>query len=201
MKISRLQYITTNPQHAEEACKGGASWIQLRVKNIKDADLLVIAKETKKICSAFNAKLIINDHVLIAQEINADGVHLGKTDMSPIEARKILGENFIIGGTANTLEDVVNLNILNIDYIGLGPFRYTSTKQNLSPLIGLNGYIYMFPELKRRNVNVPIIAIGDIRSGDVKNLLSAGVYGIAVSSAITHTKNITESTKEFLKLL
>ncbi len=201
MKISKFHYISSDPSHIELACKGGADWIQLRIKNKKDDELMTIAKDAKKICAKFNSRLIINDHVYIAKEINADGVHLGKEDMNPIEAKKILGDKFIIGGTANTLNDIENLHAYKVHYIGLGPFRYTSTKENLSPVIGLNGYIYLFPELKRRKLHIPIIAIGGIRTGDVKALLAAGTYGIAVSSAVTHTENITESTIEFLKLI
>jgi len=201
MNISKLQYITSNPIHAEKACKGGADWIQLRIKNKTFEEWKEIAHETKRICSLYKARLIINDNVQLAKEINADGVHLGKEDMLPLEARKILGENFIIGGTANTLDDIMRLQRMNVDYIGLGPFRYTSTKEKLSPVVGINGYIYMFPELKRRNMNLPIIAVGGIRTGDVKSLISAGVYGVAVSSAITNTNDITKSTQEFIKLL
>jgi len=201
MKISKLQYITSNPVHAEKACKGGADWIQLRVKNKSFEEWKVLALETKRICKLYKARLIINDNVQIAREISADGVHLGKEDMSPVEARKILGEKFIIGGTANTMDDIMKRQRMNVDYIGLGPFRFTSTKENLSPVIGINGYIYMFPELKRRNMNIPVIAVGGIRTGDVKNLISAGVYGVAVSSAITNTNDITKSTQEFIKLL
>ena len=201
MKISKLQYITSNPVHAEKACKGGADWIQLRIKNKSFEEWKELALETKRICTLYKAHLIINDNVQIAKEINAYGVHLGKEDMSPAEARKILGEKFIIGGTANTMDDIVKLQQMNVDYIGLGPFRFTSTKENLSPVIGINGYIYMFPELKRRNMNIPIIAVGGIRTGDVKSLISAGVYGVAVSTAITNTNDITKSTQEFIKIL
>jgi len=201
MKISKLQYITSNPIHAEKACKGGADWIQLRVKNKSFEEWKVLALETKRICKLYKAKLIINDNVLLAKEINAAGVHLGKEDMSLTEARKILGEKFIIGGTANTIEDIMRLHRMNVDYIGLGPFRFTSTKEKLSPVIGINGYIYMFPELKRRDMNIPVIAVGGIRTGDVKSLIKAGVYGVALSSAITNTNDITKSTQEFIKLL
>jgi thiamine-phosphate pyrophosphorylase len=201
MNISKLHYITSNPFHAEQACKGGADWIQLRIKNKTYDEWRDIALETKRICKLYNARFIINDNVQLAKEIKADGVHLGKEDISPIEAKKILGEHIIIGGTANTIEDILHLARMNVNYIGLGPFRFTSTKENLSPVIGINGYIYMFPELRRHKINIPIIAIGGIRSGDVKSLIAAGSYGIAVSSAISNTNDISLSTKTFIKLL
>src|ERR1700758_3328524 len=110
--ISKLQYITqdvegkSHQQLAEEACTVGADWVQLRVKSKSAIEWKKIAMEAVTICNKHKAKLIINDNVSLAKEIGAHGVHLGKEDMNPVEARKILGNNFIIGGTANTFEDI-----------------------------------------------------------------------------------------------
>src|ERR1019366_3998093 len=145
-RISRLQYITTNPLDADKACKAGVDWIQLRVKNKTEEEWRALAVETLIVCRRYGAKLIINDNVFLAKEIKADGVHLGKEDQNPAEARLILGEKFIsgekfiIGGTANSLEDIHSLIESGVDYIGLGPFRFTTTKANLSPVLGLEGY-------------------------------------------------------------
>jgi thiamine-phosphate pyrophosphorylase len=149
----------------------------------------------------FDAKLIINDNVTLAHEILADGVHLGKTDMKPDEARSILGENFIIGGTANTFDDIYFLQSEEVDYIGLGPFRFTTTKEKLSPILGIEGYERIIKKCREENVSIPIIAIGGIKSEDVRELIKVGVYGVAVSSAINLSNNIGFSVKEFfLKL-
>ena len=93
-----------------------------------------------KICRKYNATLILNDHVHLVKEIGANGVHLGKSDMSPVKARELLGSNYIIGGTANNMEDIRQLHKSGVDYIGLGPFRFTRTKKNLAPILGIEGY-------------------------------------------------------------
>jgi thiamine-phosphate pyrophosphorylase len=199
MKISKLHYITANPLHAEEACKGGVDWIQLRVKHSNDDDWKMIAEETKAICKKYGAKLIINDSVKLAKLVGADGVHLGKEDMPPDEARKLLGPDFIIGGTANTFEDIARLAALKVDYIGLGPFRYTQTKTNLSALLGLEGYLELMKTCVIEHIKVPVIAIGGIKINDVEEILATGVYGIAVSSAISNSGDVTATAQAFIR--
>jgi thiamine-phosphate pyrophosphorylase len=205
--ISRLHYITQelpNYSHnelAEYACAGGVDWVQLRIKNKSYNDCLAIAVKTEAICKKHGAKLIINDNVTLAKAIRADGVHLGKTDMHPLEARKILGNEFIIGGTANTFEDIEILIKSGVDYIGLGPFRFTSTKENLSPILGYEGYEQLLKKCNEKKNNIPIIAIGGIKAEDVKPLIKIGLYGIAVSSAINLSDNKTEVAKKFINKL
>jgi thiamine-phosphate pyrophosphorylase len=201
--IAHLHYITqdmegmSHQQLAVNACEAGIDWVQLRVKNSGHDEWLTIAMEVKKICGSYNVKLIINDNVAIAKIIKADGVHLGKADTDPLEARKELGEQAIIGGTANTFEDIKTLVEKGVDYIGLGPYRFTSTKNNLSPILGLQGYKEILKQCKTNNITTPVIAIGGIQPEDVKLLMNEGVYGIAVSSAITFSKNSTETINMF----
>jgi thiamine-phosphate pyrophosphorylase len=197
--ISKLHFITTNASDAEQACKGGADWIQLRVKNKTDEDWKTIAKETKTVCRKYNATLIINDNVQLAQEIGADGVHLGKEDMSPDKARIILGPESIIGGTTNTWDDVKNLAKLSIDYIGLGPYHYTQTKTKLSPILGLEGYQRLIKYCILEKITLPIVAVGGIKLNDTNIILKTGVWGVAVSSAISASDNIELATKEFIE--
>ncbi|MDD5571031.1 MAG: thiamine phosphate synthase [Bacteroidales bacterium] len=206
--IGKLHFITqdiascSHPALAELACKGGAKWIQLRVKNKKPAEWLEIARKTKLICDKYNSVLIINDNPDIAKEIKAGGVHLGKDDMSVKDARKKLKNKYIIGGTANSLEDLLKLTKNDANYIGLGPFRSTNTKENLDPVLGIYGITKIVKEyysLKCRHV--PIIAVGGILPEDVKVLLDAGVHGVAVSSAITKAKDKQGMIKKFLKEL
>jgi len=202
--ISKFQYITsemfdfTHHQLAEEVCKAGGDWIQLRLKNTTHNEFLKIAIETQIICKKYNARLIINDNVNIAREINADGVHIGKLDMSPSEARRILGNNFIIGCTANTFEDIKKLTSERIDYIGLGPFRYTPTKENLSEILGIEGYRRVIIKCKNESINIPLIAVGGITIKDIETLMEAGIYGIAISSSINHAKNKQTQTRRIL---
>ena len=199
--ISRLHYLTqdlpdfSHSQLAEFACKGGADWIQLRVKNKSFDEWLKISQETKIICKKYGAKLIINDNVFIAKEVSADGVHLGKDDMDPKEARKILGDNFIIGGSTNTMDDVRRMMDSGCDYIGIGPFNFTSTKKKLNPVLGLEGILTI---AKKFGDQIPMIAIGGIKIEDVKSLMQTGIYGIAVSSAINLEEDKSKATKKFI---
>ena len=201
MKISRLHYITANPLHAEAACRGGVDWVQLRVKDKTEEEWKAIAEQTKAIGKRHNAKLIVNDSVKLAKLTGADGVHLGKEDMPPDEARTLLGDDFIIGGTANTFEDIKRLALLKVNYIGLGPFRFTNTKTNLSPLLGLEGYVELMRLCAGENITVPIIAIGGIQLNDVDAIMATGVSGIAVSSAISSAADIAEAAKLFFEKL
>ena len=202
--ISRLHYITqdlSNFSHselAEFACKGGADWIQLRVKNKSYEELLKIAQETKLVCLKYGAKLIINDNVQIAKEILADGVHLGKEDVNPKEARKILGNNFIIGGSTNNMEDVRRQMSDGCDYIGVGPYKFTPTKEKLNPVLGLEGIKKIAEQFGKQ---IPMIAIGGIKLEDVESLMQTGIHGVAVSSAINLAENKIENTKRFLASL
>jgi len=209
--ISRLHYITqdlpdfSHSELAEFACKGGADWIQLRVKNKSQDEWLKIAKASKLVCLKYRARLIINDNVLIAKEISADGVHLGKEDMNPKEARKILGNNFIIGGSTNTMEDVRSQMADGCDYIGLGPFRHTTTKEKLNPVLGLDGMKniirMMFPPGGDAGGGIPVIAIGGIKLKDVESLMQTGIHGVAVSSGINLAEDKSAATRGFLASL
>ncbi|MGZ3865727.1 MAG: thiamine phosphate synthase [Bacteroidia bacterium] len=205
--ISKFQYITqevegkTHAQLAEEACIAGVDWIQLRVKNRSAEEWRKIAIETLSVCKKRNAKLIVNDNVLLAKEIVADGVHLGKDDMSSLDARKILGDKFMIGGTANTFEDIKKHVAAGVDYVGVGPFRFTTTKDKLSPILGLDGYKTIIEKCKADDISVPVIAIGGIMAEDVSEIIESGVYGVAVAGAITFANDKEQMVKEFLNRL
>ncbi|MFH2142807.1 MAG: thiamine phosphate synthase [Bacteroidota bacterium] len=205
--IERFQLITQNhsvhshERIVEQACKGGIRWIQLRIKDKPFEMWKKQAAKTKEVCNFYRAKFIINDHVAIAREIGAYGVHLGKDDMHSDDARKILGDEAVIGATANTFEEILRHVNNGVDYIGLCPYRHTKTKLNLSPILGLDGYISIMDECKKHNINVPIIAIGGIQTEDIKDLLNIGIYGIAVSSAIINSEDIARKSAEFLDIV
>ena len=201
-QVSKLHYIVTNSAEAEQACKGGVDWIQLRLKNIAYDEYKTVALEVQAVCRRHSASFIINDTVNLALDIHADGVHIGKEDMPPANARKILGENFIIGCTANTLEDIIQLSAQTVDYIGLGPYRFTNTKERLSPVLGVEGYRSIFTGLHNRTVNIPpVIAIGGITENDVEELLLTGLHGIAVSGAISNSGNIVNAAQRFNNII
>lgn len=188
--IDRLHYISqetatlSHTEMAKRACKAGVRWVQLRVKDKPESEILQIAKDTLTICRNYGARLIINDHVAIAHAIGADGVHLGQTDNCPAEARKALGADMIVGGTANTFDQIQALHEKKVDYMGVGPFRFTNTKTNLSPVLGLKGYAEIIHRCKASGINTPIIAIGGILPEDVPDIMKTGVHGIAVASVI-----------------
>jgi len=199
-KINRLQYITTTAELAEKACSSGIGWIQLRLKNTTYETYKATALEVQAVCKAFNATFIINDNAALAAEVQADGVHLGKQDMPVAAARKILGDTSIIGATANTAADIAFLSTQPVDYIGLGPFRFTTTKQNLSPVLGLEGYQQIFTALAKSDiVYPPVIAIGGILPGDLETLMQTGIHGVAVSGVITDSKDTGATVRSLQK--
>lgn len=193
MKISKLHYISqelngkSHVQLVEEACAAGVNWVQLRMKNKSYEESLSIAHAVKEICRKYKAVFIVNDHVALAKEVKADGVHLGKQDMAPLKAREILGDGHIIGGTSNTMEDIRTLQEAKVDYIGLGPFRFTTTKDNLSPILGVEGYQKLLEQCREENISIPVIAIGGIMTEDLPTLMKTGIHGVAVSSLINQS--------------
>lgn len=211
--ISQIQYInqtqTKNEilEEVELALKAGVDWVQLRMKN-PDLEEVKIAEEVKKLCADHQAAFIINDKVDLAKLVDADGVHLGLTDMPIPQAREVLGTDKIIGATANTLADVKNGELFGADYIGLGPYRFTSTKKNLSPVLGLEGYQQILPKKEPYgweylSVNVPVVAIGGIEVEDIKLLKNeTAIHGVALSGLIyksTHKTELINELKHILK--
>lgn len=186
---------------ARLALEGGCRWVQLRMKEATEAEFMAAAAEIGRLCKEHGATFVLDDHVEWVEKTGADGVHLGKNDMPIDEARKILGSDKIIGSTANTFEDVERLYRQGADYIGCGPFRFTTTKKNLSPVLGLEGYQHIVDQMKSHGINLPIVAIGGILESDIKSILATGVSGIAVSGGILNAENPAEEMQRFLKLV
>lgn len=202
-----LQFITHTSdrfdtlQSALLALKGGCRWIQLRMKEASKPEILKTAVILKQLCWEYQATLIIDDHVDICLEADLDGVHLGKEDMDPSEARQILGDSKIIGGTANTFDDITRLAQKKVDYIGLGPFRFTRTKKKLSPVLGLEGYRLLIEKTRTIGIEIPIVAIGGIVKADIPSIMQTGINGIALSSSILQADQPITETQEILTLL
>lgn len=202
--MRKIQFITHSTDRfsyvegALSALKGGCRWIQLRMKDACMDDIIHAAKEIQLLCQQYNARFIIDDHVELVKSVGADGVHLGKNDMSIAEARRILGDGYIIGATANTFEDVMEHDREGANYIGCGPYRFTTTKKNLSPILGLDGYKDILSKMKQQGVNIPIVAIGGIRYDDIIPLMGIGIDGIAVSGSILQTDNPAEEMKRWI---
>lgn len=166
------------------ALAGGCRWVQLRMKDATVDEIRPVALEAQRLCKEAGATFIIDDHVALVKEIGADGVHLGKNDMPIAEARKLLGDVFIIGGTANTIDDVRSHYASGADYIGCGPFRFTTTKKGLSPVLGLEGYRSIVSQMRAEGIDLPIVAIGGITAEDIPDIMQTGVTGIALSGTV-----------------
>ena len=197
----RFQFITHSTERfdvftsAKIALEGGCRWIQLRMKDAALEEIEQVAMQLKPLCKSYNAVFLLNDHVELCRKVAAAGVHLGKTDMPVEEARRILGDNFIIGATANTFNDIQRAVTATADYVGLGPFRFTTTKNNLSPILGINGYTEIVEQCKNHNITTPIVAIGGITNSDIVPILQTGINGIALSAAILQADEPVEETK------
>lgn len=201
-----LQFIThQTEQHsyfdsARMALEGGCKWIQLRMKEASAEEIEAVALQLKPLCQSHEAILILDDHVELARKLELDGVHLGKSDMPVAQARSILGEAFIIGGTANTFDDVKMHYLAGADYVGVGPFRFTTTKKNLSPVLGLEGYASIIAQMRAEDIQLPVVAIGGITYEDIPAILATGVNGIALSGTILGAENPAQETNRIIHI-
>lgn len=190
--IDKLHYISqqsltfSHLDAIKKALQAGCKWIQLRVKDESEENLLDYASQAKMLCESYQAKLIINDYADLVIKSGADGLHLGEHDLPVHHARQLLGNGVIIGATANTFDQIVRHVHDGADYIGLGPYRFTLTKKNLSPVLGLDGYARIMEQVNAAKINIPIIAIGGILPEDIPAILQTGIYGVALSGAITN---------------
>lgn len=180
------------------ALRGGCKWIQLRMKDASDEEVRPVAEALLEECRRHGAVMIIDDRVALAKEIGADGVHLGHDDMPIAEARAMLGGKYIIGGTANTLEDVMRIYEGGGDYVGCGPYRFTTTKKKLSPVLGTDGYRRILDGMKAHGIELPVVAIGGIELDDVAILKNTGVAGIAISGAVIRSVSPEETMRNFI---
>ena len=180
------------------ALDGGCKWVQLRMKDASEEEFLRNAHQARKLCDQYQATFIIDDHVELVRACGADGVHLGKNDMPIAEARRLLGDDFIIGGTANTFDDVLSHYRSSANYIGCGPFRFTTTKKGLSPILGLKGYQDIVAKMKSQSIDIPIVAIGGITIDDIPAIMQTGVNGIALSGTVL---NATDPVQEMKRIM
>lgn len=202
--MSQVQFIThftdkiSYLDSVSIALEGGCRWIQLRMKSADYTTLLNTAREVRRLCNLYNATFIIDDNIQAVIDACADGVHLGKNDMPIAEARRVLGCDRVIGGTANTFNDVVAHYISGADYIGCGPFRFTTTKSNLSPILGIDGYSEILRQMRETGISIPLVAIGGITKDDIPELFEAGVSGVALSGAILNADNPVEEMRSII---
>lgn len=202
-----LQFITHRNDRYDEisgtraVLEGGCRWVQLRMKEARDEEFLRVGREVGRLCRQYGATFLLDDRVHLVAELSADGVHLGKNDMPPSEARQLLPEGKIIGATANTFEDIERAVAEGADYIGLGPFRFTQTKRNLSPILGLEGYRQILTRCRTAGITLPVVAIGGITAADIAGILATGVSGIALSGALLGAQDPSEETRKIVDIL
>ncbi len=202
-----LQFIThpsdkySIAEEVQMAIEGGCQWVQLRMKDASEEEIRQTALEIIPMCQENGTFLIIDDHVSLVNDLKVSGVHLGKEDMDPLEAREILGPHAIIGITANTADDIIKYKGKDVDYVGLGPFRFTTTKKKLAPQLGIEGYRDIVEKVRAAGVELPIVAIGGIVLDDIDALMATGINGIAMSGAIINAPDPVAYTSEVLEKL
>jgi len=181
-------------QVLEHAIQGGVSLVQLREKTMPTRELVALAKEMKVFLAQHNIPLIINDRVGVALAANADGVHVGQDDMHPLDVRPLIGPERILGLSINTEAELQEAGTLPVDYLGIGPVFATQTKKDNKPVLGLEGLARLC-----RKKQVPAVGIGGITARNASRVVSAGVEGIAVVSAICGAESPKDAAAEFKK--
>lgn len=177
-------------EQVQEALDGGATCIQLREKQLDDKTFLQEAIEIQKLCKEYHVPFIVNDNVEIAKDMHADGIHVGQSDMEALDVRKALGNDVILGVSAQTVEQAKKAEAHGADYLGVGAVFPTGSKDDAEDV--------SYETLKAicEAVSIPVIAIGGITQDNVKELAGSGIVGIAVISAIFAQKDITQATKD-----
>lgn len=181
------------------ALEGGCKWIQLRMKNTDDSTFEKTAVQAVRMSREYGATVILDDKVEMVRKVGADGVHLGLTDMPVAEARSILGSRYIIGGTANTVENIRLHAASSADYIGCGPLRHTSTKEKLAPTLGFEGYRHIISQIRSEGITLPVVGIGGVTLEDIPLLAEAGLDGLALSGSILRAENPVDAMRQVLK--
>lgn len=184
----------TLPEVIEEALEGGATFMQIREKELAYEEFVELAREVKKITDQYHVPYVVNDEVMIAKEIDADGVHIGQSDQELVEARKILGPDKIIGVSAQTVEQALEAEKNGADYLGVGSIFSTSTKLDADDVS-----LETLREICDA-VSIPVVAIGGIKANNILDLKGTRVDGVAIVSGIFAADNIKEATNKLLEI-
>lgn len=182
------------------ALNNGLRFIQLRMKDASDEDVLSMAEKLRPVCDRHAALLTVDDRIHLLETGLFDGVHVGKNDMPVAEAKKLTGSRFLLGATCNTPADALKAISDGADYLGVGPFRYTETKKNLAPVLGLEGYANLTDILQEQGQSIPVYAIGGITTADLNTLKHTGVYGVALSGVLLNSDDATRDCIEILRV-
>lgn len=186
---------TTLMDQVKEALEGGITFLQLREKHLSKEEFIKEAREMKELSKEYKVPFVINDNIEVALAVDADGVHIGQNDMSVEEARKLLGEDKIIGVSAHNVEEAIKAQKGGADYLGVGAVCATSTKKDAN--------VVSKEEIKKicHTVEIPVVAIGGIKKENIKTLEGTDVDGVAVVSAIFAAKDIKKDTKQLRSLV
>ena len=201
--IEKLHFITHNiSQHSqieqvEIACQAGAKWIQYRCLTKSDEELLADIKVIGDICDDWGTTLIVTDHIHLKGKGDIQGFHIEDINANFTTLRKVLGDGFTLGGSANTIEGLIRLATEGADYAGFGPFAISTTKPTNLSVQSLESYSKAVTELAALGITMPVIAVGGITLTDVQPLLQTGIYGIAVSAAINQSENMNAAYQYF----
>ena len=184
----------TLSSQVEKALRGGATMLQYREKHLDDAAFLEEARALQKLCREYHVPFIVNDRVEIALQLDADGVHVGQNDLGPKEVRKILGPDKIIGVTAKTVEQARAAQAAGADYLGSGAVFGTSTKKD-----AVRMSLDRFEEICE-SVSIPVVAIGGVTGGNMRQLAGRRMSGFAIVSGIFAAEDIEAQTRELRAL-
>jgi len=201
--IEKLQYITHDLPHlshvaqVQMACEAGAKWIQYRCLSKTDEELLTEINLIAEICDDWGTTLVVTDHIHLNGKADIQGFHIEDMEADFTVLRKLVGDDITLGGSANTLENIIRLANEGADYAGFGPFAHTETKPNDLPLLGVEGYSVILKKLKALSVEIPILAVGGVKFADVESLMQTGIHGIAVSGAINLADDFIEAYQDF----
>jgi thiamine-phosphate pyrophosphorylase len=182
------------PEIVRAAVRGGVTCVQLREKTCSTREFIAEARAVRDFLKSRGVPLIINDRVDVALAVGADGVHLGQGDMLLAEARAILGESKVIGISAESLRDAVEAENAGADYLGVSPIFATPTKTDTAAPLGLEGLRAI-----RREVRLPLVAIGGLNAGNAAAVIAAGADGVAVVSAIAAADDPGLATRELAR--
>ena len=202
-----LQFITKSDsqinvvEQIKGAIAGGCRWVQLCDKQATDDQIKALVAELKPICAQAEAVLLLHNRVELAKELELDGVFLEKGDMPPTQAREILGAGPIIGVVANSFSDISQIRYFDIDYISVGPYKHPESSTADSPIVSTDDYASIMAQIHEQQIELPIVAFGDIETTDIQGLWATGINGIAVSNAIANANDISAQTAQFISLL
>lgn len=205
--IEKFQYITHDIPHLSHveqvllACEAGAKWIQYRCLSKNDEALLKDIKAIAEICDDWGTTLIVTDHVHLNGKADIQGFHIEDMDADFIALRKLVGHDITLGGSANTVENLIRLARDGADYVGYGPFADTETKPNNYAHLGIEGYQHVVSALKAQAISIPLLAVGGIKTYDVEALMQTGIYGIAISGALNFAGDFIEAYQDFYNLV